>query len=131
MGKFVQTSSDDMLEKPLMTGTYPAVIEDCKLSDKHGWGKAHPNAQRFYWAVRLEATPEVPEAEGRMVRETTPDDPGIAKQLKKFIRGCGMDPETFDPDDAIGLKVQASVGQGTDFDGDPVNRINGLVLDNV
>ena len=127
MGKFVQTAMEDMAEPLLANGTYPLVIEDCKLSDRLGWGDAHPTAQKFQWLFSVEAMDEMPEAEGRTIRETTPDGPGISKQLKKYLLGLETTPEDFDPEEVIGTRVLGSVGVGQSY-GEPCNKVWEIVL---
>ena len=127
MGKFIQTSMEDMREPLLASGTYPLVIEDCSLSDKLGWGPANPNAQKFHWLFSVEAMDEMPDVEGKTIRETTPDGPGISKQLFKYINGLRTTVEDFDPSEVIGTRVLGSVGQGTSY-GEPCNKVWDIVL---
>lgn len=133
MGKFVQTAMDEMQEPLLDNGTYPLMIEDCKLAmnsdgtPRLGWGEAHPNAQKFNWIFSVEANDLDPDSEGRTIRETTPDSPGIAKQLYKYLNGLDVTAEDFDPDEVIGTRVYGAVGKGKSY-GEPCNKVWEITL---
>jgi hypothetical protein len=47
--------------------------------------------------------------------------------LRKYLKGLGLTPDTFDPEEVIGTEVLGSVGKGEAF-GDPCNRVFEITL---